>query len=193
MILSRLLNRLLAHDAAASAELARHAGRTVRLEFPVIADTLAITADGRFADPDRGPADRGPAEATLRLPLAFFVAFAFDRTAAQQRLALEGDAELAAGVGRVLGGIRWDLADELSQLVGDVAAHRVVWLAGKVGGVPGAIGSRMALHLIEYWRDEASLLADKDAVARFCGDVDTLRDDVARLDKRLQQLLKKSA
>ncbi|TJZ73025.1 ubiquinone biosynthesis accessory factor UbiJ [Chitiniphilus eburneus] len=187
MILSRLLNRLLAHDAAATAELGRYAGRTVRLVFPVISDTLTISAEGRFADHDQ------PAEATLRLPLAFFIAFMFDRTAAQQRLALEGDAELAAGVGRVLGGIRWDLADELSQLVGDVAANRLVWLAGKVGGVPGAIGSRMALHLIEYWRDEASLLADKDAVARFCGEVDTLRDDVARLDKRLQQLLKKSA
>ncbi|WP_432722323.1 sterol-binding protein [Jeongeupia wiesaeckerbachi] len=180
-MLAGLLNRLFDHDAAARAELARFDGRVIRLVFPVIQATLAIEA-GRFA------ASTAPAEATLTLGLRFFAALPFDRTAAQRQLQLDGDVQLAAGIGRALGQLRWDAADSLSSFVGDVAGRRIVWLAGKVGGVPGAIGARMAVHLIEYWRDEAPLLAHKrDAQPHFTA-VDTLRDDVARLEKRLALL-----
>ncbi|UXY16375.1 sterol-binding protein [Chitiniphilus purpureus] len=184
-MLARLINRLLANDAATAAELARHAGRVLRLSFPALSDTLVITAQGHFAE------TRSPAEATLEVPLAFFIAFVFDRHSAQRQLHLEGDAELAASVGRALGGLRWDLAEELSQLVGDVAANRLVWLAGRIGGIPGAIGARMAQHLVEYWRDEAALLANAAGVNRYCTEVDRLRDDVARLEKRIDLLTKK--
>ncbi|WP_148716965.1 ubiquinone biosynthesis accessory factor UbiJ [Chitinolyticbacter meiyuanensis] len=184
-MLAGLVNRLLAHDAAAGAELARHAGRVLRLEFPVIAGTLAITADGRF---EKSTAE---SEATLSLPLAFFIAFVFDHASAQRQLHLSGDAELAMAVGRVLGELRWDVAEELSSFVGDIAAQRIIKLAGRFGGIPGAIGARMFSHLVEYWRDEAPLLANKMDVARYCGEVDVLRDDVARLAKRIDLLTKK--
>ncbi len=80
------------------------------------------------------------------------------------------------------------MAEELSSLIGDVAANRLTWFAERVGGIPGAIGSRLLLELGEYWRDEAPLLARKQHVAEFCAEVDTLRDDVARLEQRLQRL-----
>ncbi|WP_035059663.1 ubiquinone biosynthesis accessory factor UbiJ [Andreprevotia chitinilytica] len=185
-MLASLLNRLFDRDATARGELARYHGRVIRLEFPVIAATLTIDEHWRW---QKSTAD---AEATLTLPLAFFITFAFDRTAAQKQLKLAGDADLAAGIGRVLGHVRWDAAEELSQFVGDVAANRLVWLAGKVGGIPGAIGSRMFVHLIEYWRDEAPLLANKPDVQAFLHDVDALRDDVARLEKRIERLNHKS-
>ncbi|WP_255992333.1 ubiquinone biosynthesis accessory factor UbiJ [Chitinolyticbacter albus] len=185
-MLAGLVNRLLVRDAAAGAQLARHAGRVLRLEFPVIAGTLGITADGRFEKSVAEP------EATLSLPLAFFIAFVFDRASAQRQLHLAGDAELAMAVGRVLSELRWDVAEELSSFVGDIAAQRIIKLAGRFGGIPGAIGARMVAHLIEYWRDEVPLLANKADVARYCGDVDGLRDDVARLAKRIELLTKKS-
>ncbi|AOY01355.1 SCP2 domain-containing protein [Jeongeupia sp. USM3] len=177
-MLASLLNRLFDRDTAARAELARFDGRVVRLVFPVVAATLQIEA-GRFVPSHAEP------EATLELGLRFFAALPFDRTGAQRQLLLGGDAQLAAGVGRVLGLVRWEAADSLSSFVGDVAARRLVWLAGKVGGVPGAIGARMAAHLIEYWRDEAPLLAHRLEAQRHFSAVDTLRDDVARLEKRL--------
>ncbi|BCL77267.1 hypothetical protein JHS3_30030 [Jeongeupia sp. HS-3] len=183
-MLAGLLNRLFDHDAAARAELARFDGRVIRLVFPVMSATLAIEA-GRFVARDAEP------EATLALGLRFFMTLPFDRTGAQRQLLLVGDQHLAAGVGRTLGLVRWETAESLSTLVGDVAAHRVVWLAGKVGGIPGAIGARMAAHLIEYWRDEAPLLAHKHDAGRHFGGVDVLRDDVERLNKRLELLEKK--
>ncbi|KAF0813994.1 hypothetical protein IGB42_01673 [Andreprevotia sp. IGB-42] len=188
-MLVRLLNHLFDADAAARSELAGYRGRTLRLVFPALAATLTIGDDGRW----QAAAADVVSEATLTLPLAFFMTFAFDRVAAQKQLQITGDAELAAGIGRVLGQVRWDAAEELSQLVGDVAAQRLVWLAGKVGGIPAAIGSRMLVHLVEYWRDEAPLLANKADVERYCAGVDTLRDDLARLEQRLALLTQKTA
>ncbi|MBM3116034.1 ubiquinone biosynthesis accessory factor UbiJ [Jeongeupia naejangsanensis] len=185
-MLAGLLNRLFDRDAAARFELARFDGRIVRLVFPAISATLQIEA-GRFVASDAVP------EATLTLGLRFFATLPFDRTGAQRQLQLDGDAQLAAGVGRALGQVRWELADSLSSFVGDVAAQRIVWLAGKVGGVPGAIGARMAAHLIEYWRDEAPLLAHRLEAQRHFIAVDTLRDDLARLEKRLALLDQKTA
>ncbi|MDR3428823.1 sterol-binding protein [Silvimonas sp.] len=185
-MLARILNRMLSHDAAAAAALAKYPGRVVRLVLPVLSGTLTIQPDGTF---DRAS---GPAEATITLSPTFFTTWLFDRDAASKKAGLNGDTELAAAVGQVLAGLRWDMAEELSQLVGDVAAHRITWLAGKIGGVPGAIGSRLLIELTEYWRDEAPLVVTKRHVDDFCDGVDTLRDDLARLEARLERLSIKS-
>jgi ubiquinone biosynthesis protein UbiJ len=44
-----------------------------------------------------------------------------------------------------------------------------------------------------YWTEEQPLVAAKPDVERFVREVDTLRDDVARLEKRIEQLLKQDA
>jgi len=47
---------------------------------------------------------------------------------------------------------------------------------------------RLAESLAEYWTEEQPLLARPADVGSFCRNVDTLRDDVARLEKRIEQL-----
>jgi ubiquinone biosynthesis protein UbiJ len=44
-----------------------------------------------------------------------------------------------------------------------------------------------------YWTEERPLVAAKQDVERFVRDVDGLRDDVARLEKRIEQWIKKDA
>ncbi|KPC54098.1 ubiquinone biosynthesis accessory factor UbiJ [Amantichitinum ursilacus] len=181
-MLASLLNRLLAHDHTSKVALAGYAGRVVRLVLPAFSGTLGIQPDGTLQDVDM------PAEATITLSPSFFSTWLFDREAASRKVGLNGDEQLAAAIGQILSGVRWDMAEELSSLIGDVAANRLTWFAERVGGIPGAIGSRLLLELGEYWRDEAPLLARKQHVAEFCSAVDTLRDDVARLEQRLQRL-----
>ena len=181
-MLASLLNRLLAHDHTSQVALAAYSGRVIRLVLPVLSGTLGIQPDGTFQSVDM------PAEATITLSPSFFTTWLFDREAASRKVGLNGDEQLAAAIGQILAGVRWDMAEELSQLVGDVAANRLSWFAEKVGGIPGAIGSRLLLELGEYWRDEAPVLASKQVVAEFCSNVDTLRDDLARLEQRLKIL-----
>ncbi|MBE9609045.1 ubiquinone biosynthesis accessory factor UbiJ [Chitinilyticum piscinae] len=182
MLLATALNRLLKHAPERRDELLRLAGRTVKISVPLTSAVLVVTGDGRLAHSQAEP------EAVLDLPLAFFYTRMADPQAAARQVVLDGDPELGAALGNVLGKLRWDAAEELSQLVGDVAARRIVWLAGKVGGIPGAIGSRLLLAWVEYLRDEAPLLLDKPAAVQHYAAVDALRDDLARLEKRLQRI-----
>lgn len=74
----------------------------------------------------------------------------------------------------------------------DIATHRLTSLAGVVGGIPGAIGSRLALNLLDYWRHEDPLLANPAEVARWRAEVNEAAQKLAALEQRLHQLEKKS-
>ena len=182
MILAAALNRLLNHSPDAAFALARHAGRNVRIETPLIKATLVLTEDGRLGETVAEP------EATLVLPLSFFIVRTHNPAAAARQIELGGDAELAGQVGHALAMLRWDAAEELSVLVGDVVAHRLVRLAGKLGGIPGALGTRLLATYAEYWRDEEPLLPQARQVEHWQAEVVALRDDIARLEKRIEKL-----
>ena len=182
MILAAALNRLIARSPDAAAELARWAGRNVRIETPLARATLVLTGDGRLGT------SRAEPEAVLRLPLAFFIERSHNPAAAARRIELGGDAELGGQVGHALALLRWDTAEELSSLVGDALAHRILRLAGRVGGLPGAIGGRLLASYAEYWRDEEPLLPKSGEVECWKTGVDALRDDIARLEKRIDRL-----
>lgn len=182
MILAATLNRLLNHSPEAAMELARWSGRNVRIETPLLSSTLVLTDDGRLGKTGAEP------ETTLILPLSFFIVRTHNPAAAARQIELSGDVELGGHVGHALAMLRWDAAEDLSALVGDVVAHRMVKFAGLVGGLPGALGGRLLAVYAEHWRDEARVLPDAAEVEHWQNEVDALRDDLARLEKRIQRL-----
>nr|MCU0803913.1 sterol-binding protein [Burkholderiales bacterium] len=52
-------------------------------------------------------------------------------------------------------------------------------------------GERLARNFAEYFTEENPLLARPAEVRRFGEDVDALRDDVERLEKRIARLLER--
>ena len=48
--------------------------------------------------------------------------------------------------------------------------------------------SNLAQSLAEYWSEERPLVASREAVRGFIQAVDALRDDVERLEKRIERL-----
>ncbi|QZA76981.1 sterol-binding protein [Deefgea tanakiae] len=182
MLLAGILNHLLAQAPALQAELADLRGRTVRLELPIVAAVVVVTEDGLLAE------SHAPAEATLSMPARFFVTRFTDRQAASRQVRISGDAELAGKAGNILAGLQWDAAEDLSLLVGDILAHRISRVAASLLEAPKEMGQRMAVSVVEYVRDERKILPQKHHVTEFCDQVDTLRDDIARLEKRLQRL-----
>lgn len=182
MLLAGILNHLLAQAPALQAELADLRGRTLRLELPIAAAVVVVTEDGLLAESHAAP------ESTLTMPARFFVTRFTDRHAASRQVRISGDAELAGKAGNVLAGLQWDAAEDLSLLIGDILAHRVSRVAANLLEAPKEMGQRMAVSLVEYVRDERKILPQKYDVADFCDQVDTLRDDIARLEKRLQRL-----
>ena len=179
------LNHLLQQQPWAAERLRAFAGQVVEfrcLPFP----------DLRLAITDAGLLDRAPAEAASALvvkltPGALPFLFARDETARKQ-VEIEGSADLASTVDYLFRNLTWDVEEDLSNLFGDIVAHRLAAGARAFAAWQREAALRLAENLVEYWTEERPLLARPADVESFCGDVDTLRDDVARLEKRIEHL-----
>lgn len=177
-----VFNHLLNQQPAVRAELAVHAGRRIGIVLPPLTVRGVINDQGWLA------ACAGEPEATIRLSHAAALAAVSGRDPALRDVVLEGDAELGSAVGRLLARLRWDAGEDLSRVMGDVAANRLQGVARASLGFKGEIAWRLLENWIEHLREEAPLLASRQAVGRYVGAVDSLRDDVARSEKRLQRL-----
>lgn len=103
-------------------------------------------------------------------------------------LELTGDPQLAADFQQLLTYAKPDLEEELSSVVGDVAAHRIGEVARGIGNWSRSARATMGANIREYLQEESRELPSRYEVERFTRDVNTLRDDVERLAVRLQRL-----
>jgi len=103
-------------------------------------------------------------------------------------LDLTGDAELAGQFQRLLSLARPDVEEELSGIVGDVAAHRLGELARGFGRWGRDARSIMGANIREYLQEESRDTPSRYEVEGFNAAVNTLRDDVDRIEARLNRL-----
>jgi len=104
-------------------------------------------------------------------------------------LNLTGDAYTAQAFQDLLRYSRPDLEEELSTVIGDVAAHRIGEFARGLSSWAKEARSTMGGNIREYLQEEGREAPSRYEVERFADNVDALRDDVARLEARLNRLL----
>ena len=78
--------------------------------------------------------------------------------------------------------------EDLAVLFGDIAAHRMAQTARNLDRWRAQSLDGLAHSFAEYWTEEQPLIARAGDVESFNREVDRLRDDLARLEKRIQQL-----
>lgn len=103
-------------------------------------------------------------------------------------LDLTGNAETAQAFQELLAFAKPDIEEQLSTLVGDVAAHRLSEITRGIGDWARDARSTMGSNIREYLQEESRDLPSRYEVERFTRQVDSLRDDVGRLEARLNRL-----
>jgi ubiquinone biosynthesis protein UbiJ len=103
-------------------------------------------------------------------------------------LELTGDAHKAERFQRLLALAKPDVEEELSSVVGDAAAHRLGELARGRGEWGRNARSTMGANVREYLQEESRDVPSRYEVERFANDVGMLRDDVDRLEARINLL-----
>jgi len=103
-------------------------------------------------------------------------------------LDITGDAYTAQTFQKLLGYARPDLEEELSHVIGDTAAHSTSMLAKNVVGWARDVRATLGSNIREYLQEESRDVPSRYEVERFASAVYSLRDDVARLEARINRL-----
>jgi len=191
--LESVLNRNIAASLAAR-QLCRHLqGRVLALQVSGLPAALPSSIFFRSSGAAMSVVTRhdGPADATLSGTPLSLLRLASERNVATLRssgIHIEGSAEIAQAFSDLLGAARPDLEEELSRVIGDVAAHQV----GNAARSMLAFGRRavdtLAQNVAEYLQEEGRDVPARAEAEELYGGVDRLRDDVERLDARLALL-----
>ena len=169
--LTLVLNHVLRSEPVATARLAGHAGRSVRMTLhgwpallpPVPALVWRVTPAGMLewigaaAGGDQGTAD-------LRISVdAHNPAALLARALAGERpsVQIEGNAALAADIGWLLANLRWDVAADLERFFGPVVAEQMHQMGRAL-----ARGLRAALDASGPWADKVAQFTSRAGPGR---------------------------
>ena len=102
---------------------------------------------------------------------------------------MSGDTDFATVLNHIWRNLRWDIEEDLARVFGDIAAHRMVRAGKTLEEWRAQSFESITRSFAEYWTEERPLIAHARDIESFNRDVDRLRDDVARLEKRIELLM----
>lgn len=187
--LSTMLNRNVAQSERASALARQLEGRGLSLVFEGTPLTFCFrVADGRIALDTR---DAGAVDATLSgspLSLLSLVGPGAEDRLRGSSIRIAGDAEVAQRFRELLQQAQPDFEEELSRVVGDVAAHQVANIARGFFGWGRKAADSFSTNVAEYLQEEGREVPARVEVEEFLEAVDQLREATDRLDARLSRV-----
>lgn len=181
------LNHLLGREEWARRKLEPFAGESVELRAaPLPALRFTVLPGGRVEA--GGRAEKDAASLTVTLRPGVLAALARGEEHLMREVEVSGNARLAAEVMVLVRHLRWDPEEELSAVIGDIAAHRVVQTARSFAAWQMDAARRVGEALADYFAEEKRVLVRRPDFRVFAGDVAGLRDAVERLAKRVERL-----
>lgn len=188
-LVTRFLQHITNQNNWSRAYLVAFAGKVVQFDFTLIKANLAILEDGSLslagetAEPD----------AFIHIPPSLALRLLAKDEAAKMQIQIDGDAHLATEFSKILQQMRWDIEEDLSHLVGDITASKLGETTQKMLHETKKQTVNLAEMLTEYWQEEKPMLAKKRHIEQFNHDVDSLKSDIARFEKRLQKLTQQTS
>ena len=179
-----LLNHLIQGESWARERLRPYAGAQTLIRTGLLDIHLIVDAHGLFL---AGSAEQ-PVAVTVSLPADTPLRFLIDRKSVFQAAKLAGSADFAETLAFVFRNLRWDAEADLAAWVGDIPARRLEMLRQSLLVQAQDAAGRLFHNLAEYASEDSDWLAPRRDIGVFCSDVDRLRDDLARLEKRLNLL-----
>ncbi|MES2636456.1 MAG: SCP2 sterol-binding domain-containing protein [Pseudomonadota bacterium] len=183
-LVARFLQHITNQNNWSRAYLLAFAGKVVQFDFVLIKANLTILEDGSLSL----AGETAKPDAFIHIPPSLALRLLAKDEAAKMQIKIDGDTHLAAELSKILQQMRWDIEDDLSHFVGDITASKMGETAQKVLNGTKKQSVNLAEMLTEYWQEEKPMLAKKRHVEQFNHDVDSLKSDIARFEKKLQKL-----
>ena len=178
------VNHVLRSAPLAMERLRHHAGRTAAFQVGPVRFVLTVQTTGEVT-PAVADAKR---DLEVRISPFLLPRLAAGEEAAFREIEMQGDMEFAQEVSSLARHLTWDYEEDLSKVVGDIAAHRLAGAARGLRDWGRDAALRAGQGAAEYWTEESPLIASRVKVEDFVRAVDALREDADRLEKRLAAL-----
>ena len=189
--LLRAINHLLKQQNWARERLLPHVGRTVRIGIDTSFPLAALTPNLMTRIGDDGllqQVSAGSADVSLWLKPSVQALFSGMRDGPKglaAHLRVDGDVMLAGVLGTLAQNLRWDLAEDLSHVVGDVAAQRAVSAVQALRDRAKDSRERLSNSTVQFLTVEQPHLVDGLSFRQF-------RDELAQLERHIAQLARRA-
>ncbi len=187
----KMVNKVLSLDEETLASLAILAGKVFEIDVLNTDIRIFILPSGEgitLASEYEGKAD----VAIKGRPSALLGMITAEKIGAGE-IEINGNVGLAQQFQSILKNMDVDWEEYLSHFVGDITAHNVGNFLRGVSRFAMATGKTIGLDISEYLRYEKEALLDKLELDEFIQTVDKLRNDVERMQKRVERLEKEKA
>lgn len=183
-IAAQFLQHLTDQNKWSRKHLIAFSGSVVQFNIALIKTKLLVLEDGSLGM----ATDNASVDATIHIPPSLALRLIAKDEAAKMLIKVDGDSHLATELGKVLQLMRWDIEEDLSNVMGDITANKAVSTSKKVFTTAKEQSINVVAMLTEYWQEENPILAKKWRVEQFISEVDTLKSDSARFEKKLKKL-----
>ena len=183
---------MLGSEPWASAELARHANKTILLQLPLGNLCFEIKSDGLLASLKEIEAPSLTLEVSAKALSELVGSTGSLREQAFKAVKITGDADLAQLLGRLAGQLRWEYEEDLAQLVGDAPANFAVRQGKQFVSATRSAASDLLDNVVEYVSEEKKVLLNKRDFMVRKSELSDLRESVDRMEKRIQLLEQKA-
>lgn len=181
-VLIATLNHLLYGNDWARQRLASYAGKQALINLSTFQFGFVITDKG-----DIGPVIEPLPDVTIHMPADSPVRLleGFEHLMGAARV--EGNAEFATELSFVFRNLRWDAAEDLSRIFGDIAAQRMVHSAHQFIAWQKQIAGNLLENINEYLAFENHTLITRTEFMAFSSDLSQLENRLSRLELRAGQ------
>lgn len=181
------INHLLTQEPWAKKKLALHAGKTACLQIGGLSVTLTVSADGMVQKPSDNAVKP---DVVITLKSSDLPTLLQNRERVASVAQVAGDADFANTLAQLSQTLRWDMEHDLSQWVGDIAAKRLTAGVKSMQHNVQTTQRKFSEQLAEYFLEENPMLVRTQLASEFTDQINTLRDDVERLEKRIARIEK---
>lgn len=179
-----LTNHILGQETWARHRLQPFSGQIIRLDVGPLSAAVSITAEGYFK------AARLASSPTVSLTVTTdsFLRSLVTRKPLEGDVQVSGSVRLAECLLNVLKGLHWDIEADLSPLLGDIVAHRLVLGNRRLSKYPGKQVDFVAREVADYLTSERAILARRTRFSTLIAEADTVERALETLAVRVAHL-----
>jgi ubiquinone biosynthesis protein UbiJ len=184
-VVLRALNHLIEQERWAHELLLPREGQSISLALP-IGDFQIVIQEGMFVN-----ASDSTISSSVSLAInqeAIWTFLKEGKSGAMKFVKISGDIDFAADLNRLAADLKWEVEEDLSKLLGDAPARRVVLESQKMVHQTQLAMTDLKGGIRDYLVHEKNILVDSQQMNDFKSQLRLLRDQIDRAEKKVNQL-----